>query len=312
MMTVLVDASGLIYQGFHASKKQEDHYRLRSDGFPVAAVREFTRRIWTLVFDGLRGFKPDHIGIIFDYDGPTFRRQLYADYKGGRERPSELQMQLPVMREVAEAFGCVAVEADGFEADDLIATYTRLAREEGHEVIIVTFDKDMYQLVKPGVTVFCPAVGDPRFTGFRQEKWVSQTEVVDKFGVPPSQVVDVQALMGDATDRVPGVPKIGEKTAADLIRQFGSAEAVITFADQIFKPKLRDSIKAHAEDIRLSRQLVSLLDDVDLPVPLHDLVAPSPDAETLLRFFEKMEFVTWARRTRERFGLVAEGADETV
>lgn len=313
MTTLLLDASGVIYQGFHASKGQEDQFRLRRrDGFPVAAVREFTRRLFGFIFDGLRGFKPDHIGVIFDFDGPTFRRDLFADYKLGRLRDAELNQQMPLMREAAKALGLCALEKDGYEADDLIATYARLAVEAGHDVIIVTFDKDLYQLVRPGVTVFCPAVGDPRYSGFRPEKWIGPDQVVEKFGVPAGQVIEVQALMGDATDNIPGVPKVGVKTAAELIGQFGSVEMLINFAHTIVRPKLRDLIIEHAETIRLSRQLVALLDDVEVPEPLEALATPDVDPVRLLAFLNDMEFQTLARRVRERFSLPEDWHDAIV
>jgi len=304
--SVLVDASGLIYQGFHASKRQEDQFRLRSDGFPVAALRDFTRRIWNFVFDGIRGIQLDRVGIVFDYDGRTIRHDLYSGYKGGRdERPEELKQQLPLMRDVVRAFGLIPIELAGYEADDLIASYAKLLHENnGDEVVIVTYDKDFCQLVRPGVTLYSPAVGDPRFAGYRPEKWMSRDEVIEKFGVPPSQVVDVQSLMGDAADKVPGVPKIGEKLAAELIRDFGSVENVIAFAHTIRKPATRKAIEAHIDDIRLSRQLVSLFDDLDVPVPIEALALKPPEPEPLLAFFTQMELVSWRRRTLEHFGLV--------
>ncbi len=249
----------------------------RPDGTPVNAVFGFT----TMLIKLLKETDADHIAVVFDAARHTFRDALYPAYKTNRQEPPDaLVPQFPLIRDAVRAFNVACVESEGFEADDLIATYARLAREAGAQVTIVSSDKDLMQLVRDGVTMWDPVNNKP----------IGAAEVEDKFGVGPDQVIDVQALAGDPTDNVPGVPGIGVKTAAQLIRQFGDLESLLAAADTITQPKRREALIAHAENARLSKRLVTLADDVDVPEPLSAFAKRDPDPATLRTFLQAQAF----------------------
>ena len=268
----LVDGSGFIFRAYHALPPLS-----RGDGTPVGAVMGFCNMVARLI----ETHAGDRIAIVFDTARISFRNEFYPDYKAHRpDPPEDLKPQFAIVREATRAFDLPALELPGFEADDLIATYARLAREAGEEVVIVSSDKDLMQLVRPGVAMLDPI----------KQKTIGEAEVFDKFGVKPDRVVDVQALAGDSTDNVPGVPGIGVKTAAELINLYGDLETLLARAGEIKQPKRRESLLANAELARVSRRLVLLRDDAPVPVPLADLALKTPDPEKLRAFLNAQGF----------------------
>ncbi|GAB4184606.1 MAG: DNA polymerase I [Thalassobaculales bacterium] len=268
---VLVDGSGYIFRAFHALPPMN-----RSDGTPVNAVFGFTAMLLKLIED-----RPgDHIAVIFDSARATFRNQIYPGYKANRpEPPEELIPQFALVREATRALGVPALELEGFEADDLIAAYAKAGTAVGHDVVIVSSDKDLMQLVRDGVSMWDPIKQRP----------IGPAEVMEKFGVPPEKVVEVQALAGDAVDAVPGVPGIGIKTAAQLIAEYGDLETLLARAHEIRQPKRRETLIENAEKARISKRLVTLDADAPLPRPIEDLSA-HPDRSAMLAFLKAQEF----------------------
>ncbi len=291
----LVDGSGFIFRAYHALPALT-----RTDGLPVGAVQGFCAMVWKLLND-LRGEDaPTHLAVIFDHSATTFRNALYDGYKANRpEPPEDLVPQFALIREATEAFSLPSIEMDGFEADDLIATYARLAAEAGARVSIASSDKDLMQLVNDQVTMLDPM----------KVRRIGREEVIEKFGVPPEKVIDVQSLAGDSVDNVPGVPGIGIKTAAQLIEEYGDLDTLLARAEEIKQPKRRESLIEHADNARLSRELVTLKVDVDVEAALDSFGAAEPDGERLLSFLRTMEFRTLTRRIEEALG--AGPADET-
>ena len=250
----LVDGSSFVFRAYFQSMNQDRKYNVRpSDGLPTGAVRLFCTKLFQFIREGAVGIRPTHLAIVFDKSEQTFRQEIYADYKAHRpDPPSELVPQFPLMREAVKAFGLIPIEQDGLEADDLIATYSCRAVEQGAEVLIVSSDKDLMQIVRPGVTFYDFESGIKGKPGYRPERRIDQAGVAEKFGVPPEQVPDVQALIGDPTDNVPGVPGIGPKAAATLIGELGSLEAILAYAE---KPEALDAV--------LSERLAALQADLD-------------------------------------------------
>lgn len=301
----LVDGSNFIFRAYFQSINQDRKYLSRSDGLPSGAVRLFATKLFQFVRDGVLGVKPTHLAIVFDKTENSFRKALYPPYKGNRsDPPPDLIPQFPLMREAVRAFGLIPVEQDVYEADDLIATYARQAREAGADVLIVSADKDLMQLVRPGVAMYDPASGDAsKGKGFRAERKIGEPEVVEYFGVTPDKVVDVQALAGDATDNVPGAPGIGIKTAAQLIGEFGDLETLLARAGEIKQPKRRETLTNPeiVEKIRISHKLVTLVDDVAVETPIADLTLSQPDPAKLIAFLKAMEFTTITKRVGEAY-----------
>ncbi|MBA4095660.1 MAG: DNA polymerase I [Rhodospirillum sp.] len=286
----LVDGSGYIFRAFHALPPLT-----RSDGVPVNAVLGFTNMLLKLLEDT----DADHIGVIFDAGQTTFRNEIYAEYKANRsETPPELIPQFPLVREATRAANVASVEMDGFEADDIIATYACRAVEAGAEVTIVSSDKDLMQLVNDKVRMWDPM----------KQKPISFPEVQEKFGVTPDKVIDIQALAGDSTDNVPGVPGIGVKTAAELINTYGSLEELLARAGEIKQPKRRENLLANAELARISKRLVTLSCDVPLETPLDGLERRKLDVSRLLEFVKANEFRALATRIITRHGGEGNGA----
>lgn len=284
----LVDGSGFIFRAFHALPPMS-----RPDGTPVNAVYGFTQMLMKLIADT----DADHIAVIFDTARKSFRNDFYPEYKANRPPPpDDLIPQFDIIREAVRAFNVPSVEMEGFEADDLIATYTRQAREAGAKVTIVSSDKDLMQLVHDGEVVLFDAMKNKEIRG---------KDVVAKFGVGPDKVVDVQALAGDSTDNVPGVPGIGVKTAAQLIAQYGDVETLLAHAEEIKQPKRRQNLIEHAEAARVSRRLVLLRNDCDVEVPLEAFAVKKPDAETLTAFLKSNGFNSILARVHAT--LAAEG-----
>jgi DNA polymerase-1 len=285
----LVDGSSYIFRAYFQSMNQDRKYNYRSDGLPTGAVRTFCDMLWKLLRDS-KTERPTHLGIIFDKSEVTFRNTLYPDYKAHRPpAPDDLIPQFPLIREAVRAFDLPCLEQGGFEADDLIATYAREAGERGATTTIVSSDKDLMQLVTDKVTMF----------DTMKDRRIGIAEVIEKFGVPPEKVVEVQALAGDSTDNVPGVPGIGIKTAAQLIVEYGDLETLLLRAGEIKQPKRREALIENAEKARISRQLVLLDDKVKLDVPLDELVVHEPDARKLIAFLKAMEFSSLTRRVAE-------------
>jgi DNA polymerase I len=282
----LVDGSGYIFRAYHALPP----LNRKSDGLQVNAVLGFCNMLWKLLRDMPPDNRPTHLAIIFDKSEITFRNKLYPDYKAHRPpAPDDLIPQFPLIREAVRAFDLPCLEQAGFEADDLIATYVRLACERGATATIVSSDKDLMQLVTDCVTMY----------DTMKDRRIGIAEVIEKFGVPPEKVVEVQALAGDSTDNVPGVPGIGVKTAAQLIVEYGDLETLLARAGEIKQPKRREALIGNAEKARISRQLVLLDDKVALDVPLDELAVHEPDARKLIAFLKAMEFSTLTRRVAE-------------
>ena len=293
----LVDGSSYIFRAyfamFKAAQNSKSGYGFkRSDGLPTGAVMFFCNMLWKLFREGLEGIKPTHLGIVFDYSGETFRNEIYDKYKANRdEPPSDLIPQFPLMRDAVKAFGLIPIEEKGFEADDLIASYARTALEEGADVTIVAGDKDLMQLIRPGITMYDPMPG--------RERRIGPKEVEEKFGVGPSKVVEVQSLAGDSTDNVPGVPGIGIKTAAQLIQEYGDLETLLSRASEIKQEKRRQSLIEFAEQARISKKLVVLDDKVPLNTPIEDLRMAAPDGKRIVAFLKAMEFNSLTKRVAE-------------
>ena len=282
----LVDGSSYIFRAYHALPP----LNRKSDGLQVNAVLGFCNMLWKLLRDMPPDNRPTHLAIIFDKSEITFRNKLYPDYKAHRPpAPDDLIPQFPLIREAVRAFDLPCLEQGGFEADDLIATYAREAGERGATATIVSSDKDLMQLVTDKVTMF----------DTMKDRRIGIAEVIEKFGVPPEKVVEVQALAGDSTDNVPGVPGIGIKTAAQLIVEYGDLETLLLRAGEIKQPKRREALIENAEKARISRQLVLLDDKVKLDVPLDELAVHEPDARKLIAFLKAMEFSTLTRRVAE-------------
>jgi DNA polymerase I len=282
----LVDGSGYIFRAYHALPP----LNRKSDGLQVNAVLGFCNMLWKLLREMPEDHRPTHLAVVFDKSEITFRNKLYPDYKAHRPpAPDDLIPQFALIREAVRAFDLPCLEQAGYEADDLIATYVRIACERGATATIVSSDKDLMQLVTDCVTMY----------DTMKDRRIGVAEVIEKFGVPPEKVVEVQALAGDSTDNVPGVPGIGVKTAAQLIVEYGDLEQLLFRAGEIKQPKRREALIENAEKARISRQLVLLDDKVDLDVPLNDLAVHEPDARKLIAFLKAMEFSTLTRRVAE-------------
>ncbi len=278
---VLVDGSGYIFRAFHALPPMT-----RSDGTPVNAVFGYTNMLAKL----LRDHVGTHLAVIFDAGRKTFRNRLYEDYKAHRpDPPPELLPQFSLVREATAAFGVPSVELADWEADDLIASYARAVVAAGGTATIVSSDKDLMQLIRPGVDMLDPI----------KQKPIGAAEVAEKFGVPPGKMIDAQSLIGDSVDNVPGIPGIGPKTAAQLIQEFGDLETILAAAAAMKPSKRRDMLLEHAANARLSRQLVTLRDDAPLPQPLDALAVREPEKETLAAWLREQGF----RSTLLRLGL---------
>src|SRR6058998_1790532 len=254
----LVDGSSYIFRAYHALPP----LNRKSDGLQVNAVLGFCNMLWKLLREMPEDNRPTHLAVVFDKSEITFRNKLYPDYKAHRApAPDDLIPQFALIREAVRAFDLPCLEQVGYEADDLIATYVRIACERGATATIVSSDKDLMQLVTDCVTMY----------DTMKDRRIGIAEVIEKFGVGPEKVVEVQALAGDSTDNVPGVPGIGVKTAAQLITEYGDLETLLKRAGEIKQPKRRQSLIDNADKARLSKRLVTLDDHVKLDVPLGDL-----------------------------------------
>ena len=288
----LIDGSGYIFRAFHALPP----LTRPSDGLPVGAVHGFCAMLWKLLRETKASEAPTHLAVIFDASRENYRNAIYDQYKANRPPPpDELIPQFPLIRDAVKAFNVACLELEGYEADDLIATYAREVVEAGGDVTIVSSDKDLMQLVQPGVVMF----------DAMKSKKLGRDEVMEKFGVPPEKVVDVQSLAGDSTDNVPGVPGIGIKTAAELINEYGDLDTLLERAGEIKQPKRREKLIEFADQARVSRELVRLKQDVPGLIGADALGVQDPRPETLLGFLQLMEFNTLTRRIAEALGVEA-------
>ncbi|HEY7766066.1 MAG TPA: DNA polymerase I [Aestuariivirgaceae bacterium] len=279
----LIDGSGYIFRAYHALPP----LTRKSDGLPIGAAHGFCAMLHKLLRELPGGVRPTHLAAIFDKSEVTFRNELFDGYKANRPPPpSDLIPQFAVIRQAVRAFNVPCIEQQGYEADDLIATYARQAVERGATVRIVSSDKDLMQLVSEGIKLF----------DTMKDKDIGESEVLEKFGVPPAKVGDVLALAGDSVDNVPGVPGIGVKTGAQLITEYGDLETLLARASEIKQPKRRECLERYADQARLSRRLVALKDDVPLEHSLESLAVRAPDPKELIGFLKTMEFTTLMRR----------------
>ncbi len=291
---VLVDGSGYIFRYFHGSQPLN-----RSDGTPTNAVFGFTKMLMKLINDMNAG----HCAVIFDRSRYSFRNEIYDQYKAQRPNaPEDLVPQFPLIRDAVRAFNIPCIEMEGYEADDLIATYATMARERSADVTILSSDKDLMQLVGHGVRMYDPA----------KDRDIDEAEVIGKFGVGPEKVIDVQALAGDSSDNVPGVPGIGIKTAAQLITEYGDLDTLLDRAGEIRQPKRRQNLIDHADMARISRQLVTLKTDVPVPEPLDSLAVTAPDDAVVLDFLRAQEFESLIRVYEKRTKMPVESVYELV
>lgn len=297
---ILVDGSSFVFRAFFQSIRQDKRYNYRSDQLPTGAVRIFATKLIQFIREGARGKRATHLAMIFDKSEDSFRKALFPAYKANRNAPpDDLIPQFPLMRAVVRAFGYEPVEMAKYEADDLIATYARQAVDAGAEVTIVSADKDLMQLIEPGVIMYDPASGE------REERLITEAEVVDYFGVPPDRVVDVQSLAGDSTDNIPGAAGIGIKTAAQLILEYGDLDTLLARASEIKQPKRREVLTDpdSVAKIRVSKELVTLVRNVAVECPLEKLVAHPPQAERAVAFLKALEFTTLTKRVADLYGV---------
>ncbi len=295
----LIDGSAFIFRAFHALPP----LTRKSDGLPIGAVSGFCNMLQRYI-DGNNGSDaPTHVAVIFDKGSHTFRNDMYDQYKANREAmPEDLRPQIPLTREATKAFNIACEELEGFEADDIMATLARQAREAGGRVTILSSDKDLMQLVGGGVEMLDPM----------KNKLIDREGVEEKFGVGPERVVDVQALAGDSVDNVPGAPGIGIKTAALLINEFGSLEELLDRAEEIKQPKRRQTLIDNRAQIELSKRLVQLDENMELPFTLDDLEVREPVPEQLLEFLTKMEFRTLTKRIADKLDVEAPAMPDTT
>ncbi|MFC5386299.1 DNA polymerase I [Aquamicrobium segne] len=288
----LVDGSGYIFRAYHALPP----LARKSDGLPTNAVLGFCNMVWKLMRDARNtdvGHPATHFAVIFDYSSKTFRNDLYPEYKANRSAPPEdLVPQFGLIRHATHAFNLPCVEMEGYEADDLIATYCHMAEEAGADATIISSDKDLMQLVSPSVSMYDPM----------KDHQIGVPEVVERWGVPPEKMIDLQALTGDSVDNIPGVPGIGPKTAALLLEQFGDLDTLLARAGEIKQPKRRQSILENTDKVRLSRQLVTLKRDVPITETPDDFLLEPSNGPKLVAFLKAMEFTTLTRRVAEATG----------
>ena len=285
----LVDGSSYIFRAYHALPS----LTRKKDGLPVGALAGFCNMLWKLLCDARDtavGVVPTHFAVIFDYSSDTFRKKIYPDYKANRPSPPEdLIPQCSLIRQATRAFNVPCIEKEGYEADDIIATYAFLASQHGAKTTIISSDKDLMQLVTDQVGMYDSMKDRP----------IGIAEVIEKWGVPPEKMIDLQSLTGDSTDNVPGVPGIGPKTAAQLIEEFGSLDNLLAHVDDIKQQKRRENIKAYADQTKIARELVTLKTDVPLEIGLDGLLLEPTNGPQLVGFLKAMEFSTLTRRVAD-------------
>ena len=288
----LIDGSGFIFRAYHALPP----LTRKSDGLPVGAVSGFCNMLFKIIEDQKGSNAPTHLVVVFDAKGKTFRSDIYPEYKMNRPpAPEDLIPQFPLTRVATRAFGLACIEQEGFEADDIMATLAVQAREAGGQVTIVSSDKDLMQLVGNGVEMY----------DAMKNKRIGPEQVEEKFGVAPNRVIDVQSLAGDSVDNVPGAPGIGVKTAALLINEYGDLDSLLERASEIKQPKRRETLIENADQIRTSRDLVTLKTDMEMDCDFDDFQVQAPDPEVVLKFLAEMEFRTMSARIANKLGVSA-------
>jgi len=286
---VLVDGSGFIFRAYHALPP----LTRKTDGLPIGAVAGFSNMLFKMLQGQSDEARPTHFAVIFDASGHTFRNDLYPAYKANRsEPPEDLIPQFPITRDATRAFGAPAIEMLGFEADDLIATYAKQAENKGARVTIVSSDKDLMQLVSDRVGML----------DTMKNKAIGVKEVVEKFGMGPEKVIEIQALAGDSVDNIPGVPGIGVKTAVLLLEEYGDLETLLDRADEIPQKGRREKMLANKEGALISKELVTLKTDIAVETPLEELAVRDPDHDELFAFLDEMTFRTLTARVRAAIG----------
>ena len=285
----LVDGSSYIFRAYHALPP----LTRKKDGLPVGALAGFCNMLWKLLCDARDtavGVVPTHFAVIFDYSSETFRKKIYPEYKANRPTPpDDLIPQFSLIRQATRAFNLPCIEKEGYEADDIIATYASEATRSGAKTTIISSDKDLMQLVNQQVGMYDGMKDRP----------IGIKEVIEKWGVPPEKMIDLQSLTGDSTDNVPGVPGIGPKTAAQLLDEFGDLDTLLAHAGDIKQQKRRENIIEFADQARLARQLVTLKTDVPLETGLDGLLLEPTDGPRLIGFLKAMEFNSLTRRVAE-------------
>ena len=268
---VLIDGSSYIYRAFHALGHLSN-----SKGLPTNAIYGFTQMILKVLKDE----RPEFLAVVLDTKAPTFRSEIYKEYKANRPAmPETLVPQIPYIKKIIESYRIRTLEMEGYEADDLIGAVAKRLEQKA-DVIIITGDKDMLQLVSEHTLVYDPM----------KEKRFGVEEVIDRFGLRPEQMVEMMGLAGDAIDNIPGVPGIGEKTATELIKTFGTLENLLAHLDQVRQKKLKEKLETYGEQARLSRQLATICTDVPISIELHQFRIPSPDLKSLREIFKELEF----------------------
>jgi DNA polymerase-1 len=317
----LVDGSSFVFRAYFQSMNQDRKYNYRSDGLPTGAIRLFCTKLYQFIREGAVSIRPTHLAIIFDKSENSFRKELYPPYKANRSDPPEdLIPQFPLMREAVRAFNLKPIEQDRYEADDIIATYARQATEAGADALIISADKDLMQIIKPGIAFYDFESGARGGKSYRPERLIVHPDdtrhwkvpedriesVVNRWeGVQPEKIVDVQALAGDSTDNIPGAPGIGIKTAAQLILEYGDLDTLLKRAGEIKQPKRRETLTNPEvlEKIRISKKLVTLVDDVAVETPLEDNLLVDPEGKAAVGFLKAMEFTTLTKRVAEALGV---------
>ena len=286
----LIDGSAFIFRAYYALPP----LTRKSDGLPIGAVAGFCNMLFKQVEANKGADAPTHVAVIFDHSGKTFRNDLYDKYKANRPpAPEDLRPQFPLTRDATRAFNIACIEVENFEADDIIATLANQARDAGGRCTIISSDKDMMQLIGGGVEML----------DAMKNKRIGVEGVEEKFGVGPERVIDVQALAGDSVDNVPGAPGIGIKTAALLINEYGDLDTLLERAGEIKQPKRREALIENADLIRISRDLVTLVPDMDLDFTLESLELRDPEPEVLMAFLNEMEFRTLTKRVADQMGV---------
>ncbi|MBL4786414.1 MAG: DNA polymerase I, partial [Cohaesibacteraceae bacterium] len=285
----LIDGSSFIFRAYHALPP----ITRKSDGLPIGAVSGFCNMLFKLVQQAekaLENVDHTHIAVIFDARGKTFRNDIYGEYKAHRPpAPEDLRPQFGIIKNAVRAFNIAAIELVGYEADDIIATLSKEAVEQGANVTIIGSDKDLMQLVNSDVVM----------VDTMKSKRILEPEVMEKFGVMPNKVIDVQALAGDSVDNVPGVPGIGVKTAALLINEFGDLDKLLASANTIKQKKRRENLIEFADLARVSRELVTLKLDVPLNIPLDEMVRHDLDGEKLIAFLKALDIASLTNRVAD-------------
>ena len=289
----LIDGSGYIFRAYYALPP----LTRKSDGLPVGAVSGFCNMLYSFLEKARAGNSmdtPSHLAVIFDSARKNFRNDIYKEYKGNRsDAPEDLIPQFDYIRKAVKAFNLPSIELQNYEADDLIATYKIQAKKEKIKLTIVSSDKDLMQLVDQ----------DTYMLDTMKDKHIGINEVKEKFGVPPEKVIDVQSLAGDSVDNVPGVPGIGIKTAAELINQFGSLDELLKKAETIKQPKRRQALLDNKSNALISRELVTLKNDVPVKETINDFILKPFDKEKIFSFLDEMEFTKIKKRIEQTYGM---------